>query len=66
MGKKGHLTFKKGHLIFGWGAFSPHARPQIGTVVVCSPRAKVANFKCLSLKSVIKFLVFLYKVYKVV
>ena len=29
MGKKGHLTFQKGHLIFGGGASAPHATPQI-------------------------------------
>ena len=29
MDKKRHLTFEKGHLIFGGGASAPHATPQI-------------------------------------
>ena len=27
MGKKGHLTFQKGYLIFGGDASTPHAPP---------------------------------------
>ena len=31
MGKKGHLTFQRGHLMFGGGASAPQAAPRYTT-----------------------------------